>query len=264
MIDDRMKRYGIYLVLGIFCCIAFTSNNAQSKLTDGLVLALSFEEGKGNAAADSSPAGNDAKVDGKADWVDGKHGKGINIDENTWLVAPYIPFNEKNFTVQFWINCKLHKGVVFSQYEKNAKNLSLHFRLGDKGKVDLGFYGNDLATKDGVVTSGAWHNLTFVMDVSKKTRKTYVNGEEKASDKPATLYAAKTGDTIIGGWNRVDKGVKKAYQKYIGKVDEVRVWSRVLSQDEITASIGKASLGTSTPVDSAGKITTIWGMLKSD
>jgi hypothetical protein len=58
--------------------------------------------------------------------------------------------------------------------------------------------------------------------------------------------------------------VKKAYQKYIGKVDEVRVWSRVLSQDEITASIGKASLGTSTPVDSAGKITTIWGMLKSD
>ena len=116
MIDDRMKRYGIYLVLGIFCCIAFTSNNAQSKLTDGLVLALSFEEGKGNAAADSSPAGNDAKVDGKADWVDGKYGKGINIDENTWLVAPYIPFNEKDFTVQFWFNCKLHKGVIFSQY----------------------------------------------------------------------------------------------------------------------------------------------------
>jgi len=53
MIDDGMKRYGIYLVLGIFCCFAFTSSNVQSKLTDGLVLALSFEEGKGNSAADS-------------------------------------------------------------------------------------------------------------------------------------------------------------------------------------------------------------------
>ena len=88
MIDNRMKRYGIYLVLGIFGCIAFTSNNAQSKLTDGLVLALSFEEGKGNAAADSSPASNDAKVDGKADWVDGKHGKGINTVSYTHLTLP--------------------------------------------------------------------------------------------------------------------------------------------------------------------------------
>ena len=123
MINDGMKRYGIYLVLGMFCCFAFTSRNAQSKLMDDLVLALSFEEGKGNAVADSSPAGNDAKVDGKADWVDGKHGKGINIDENTWLVAPYIPFNEKDFTVQFWVNCKLHKGVVFSQHEKKRQKL---------------------------------------------------------------------------------------------------------------------------------------------
>ena len=56
MIDNRMKRYGIYLVLGIFGCIAFTSNNAQSKLTDGLVLALSFEEGEGKCCCGFIPS----------------------------------------------------------------------------------------------------------------------------------------------------------------------------------------------------------------
>ena len=263
MINNRMKCYAFYFFIGIFSCLAFTSNHAQN-LTEGLVLALSFEDGKGNTAVDSSPSAKHAKVDGKVDWVDGKHGKGINIDENTWLVAPHIPFNEKDFTVQFWFNCKLHKGVVFSQYEKNAKNLSLHFRLRDAGSVDLGFYGNDLATKDGVVTSNAWHNLTFVMDVAAKTRTIYVDGEEKASDKPETLYVAKTGDTIIGGWNRVDKGVKKAYQKYIGKVDEVRVWSRVLSKDEIAASMQKGSLMSAASVDSEGRLTTTWGLLKAN
>merc|ERR1711900_122361 len=101
---------GFYFFIGIFSCLAFTSNYAQN-LTEGLVLALSFEDGKGNTAVDSSPSAKHAKVDGKVAWVDGKHGEGIN-------------FNEKDFTVQFWFNCKLHKGVVFSQYEKNAKNLS--------------------------------------------------------------------------------------------------------------------------------------------
>jgi len=72
------------------------------------------------------------------------------------------------------------------------------------------------------------------------------------------------GDTIIGGWNRVDKGVKKAYQKYIGKVDEVRVWSRVLSKDEIAASMQKDSLMSAASVDSEGRLTTTWGLLKAN
>ena len=107
MINNRMKCYAFYFFIGIFSCLAYTSNYAQN-LTEGLVLALSFEDGKGNTAVDSSPSAKHAKVDGKVAWVDGKHGKGINIDENTWLVAPHIPFNEKDFTVQFWFNCKLH------------------------------------------------------------------------------------------------------------------------------------------------------------
>ena len=36
------------------------------------------------------------------------------------------------------------------------------------------------------------------------------------------------GVTIIVGWNRIDKGLGKVCQVYVGPVDEVRVWNRTL------------------------------------
>ena len=41
--------------------------------------------------------------------------------------------------------------VIFSQYEKDSKNLSLYLRLYNTGQVRLDYYGNDLDSKNGLV-----------------------------------------------------------------------------------------------------------------
>ena len=72
-----------------------------------------------------------------------------------------------------------------------------------------------------MVKKGAWYNLTFCADNGKKTRTIYVDGEEPKKDLRLRNIWGKKGDTIIGGWNRVDKGRGKASQVYMGAGDEV-------------------------------------------
>lgn len=234
--------------------------DAQDVLKD-LVLALTFDEGAGNTVKDWSGQGNDAEVDGKADWIEGKVGGGFQFDGDTWVVAPHIPLDGRDFTVQFWVKTGLStdQEVVFSQYESNAENLSLHLRIHSTGKARLGFYGNDLDTPDGLLQKDTWHNLTFWMDESTLERRIYLDGEEFATDVSAGRYLAATGKTIIGGWDRVDKGAGKSYQVYRGAVDEVRLWLRALEQDEILLS-----MATEMAVSPAGKIATRWAAVKGN
>ena len=225
-----------------------------------MVLALSFEEGAGQIIKDRSGNGNDAKIDGNGIWVDGKIAGGFKFDGKTWLIAPHIPLNERNFTIQFWFksNLSANQQVIISQYEKNAKNLSLHCRVYNTGQVRLGFYGNDHDSDPNVVKKDTWHNLTFWVNHSKKERKIYVDGKEITASRLASNYLAKTGKTIVGGWNRVDKNQGKGYQVYMGVVDEVRIWLRTLTDEEIVDS-----MDTPMPVEKIGKITTTWTLIKT-
>ena len=111
--------------------------------------------------------------------------------------------------------------VVFSQHELNSKNLSLYLRFYSTGKVRLGYYSNDQDTMQdwskkerGIISPSApitvkRHELSMWMVKSPK------------KDLRLRNIWGKKGDTIIGGWNRVDKGRGKASQVYMGAGDEV-------------------------------------------
>ena len=74
---------------------------------DSLVVALTFNEGKGDTAEDLSPHGNDGLLVMGAKWGDGKFGKCLRVkepnhvevanDESFWL-------HDKDFTLAITIN----------------------------------------------------------------------------------------------------------------------------------------------------------------
>ena len=111
--------------------------------------------------------------------------------------------------------------VVFSQHELNSKNLSLYLRFYSTGKVRLGYYSNDQDTmKDwskkerGIISPSA--PITV-----KRHELSMWRGKSPKNDLRLRNIWCKKGDTIIGGWNRVDKGRGKASQVYMGAGDEV-------------------------------------------
>ena len=167
----------------VACLLVFTALEAQ-EITDDLVLAFSFEEGAGNTVEDRSLNGNNGTIEGNPNWVDGKLGKALQFDGETFVVAPHIPLNDQDFTVQLWMKSEMATAeeTVFTQHDTNSDNLSLHLRIYNSGVVRMGFYSNDFDTPAAVVSNDTWHNLTFTFDSSEQTRTIYVDGESAGSD----------------------------------------------------------------------------------
>lgn len=210
---------------------------------------------EGDTVEDLSPHGNDGEIVGTVEWVDGKYGKALGFEEGGEVKAPYIPLNERSFTMCMWVNAALagaSEQCVLSQMDNNATNTSLHYRIYTNGTVRMGFYSNDLDAP-GKALQDEWIHIGFWFDESKGSRRIYINGEQVAEDAGKSAYLGTKGDTMIGSWGT-------SGQKFNGLIDEVQIWDRALSENEIQESMEDL---TAFAVDTSGKLTTTWGNLKT-
>ena len=244
------------LILAGLVLMPFSATALDLK-DEELLLYLPFNEGKGDAMEDFSPHGNDGELTGDADWVDGKFDKALEFGAAGEVKSPYIELNEKSFTVTMWVKPALSGGdqqCVFSQMQANAQNTSLHYRIYTNGTVRMGFYGNDLDAP-AAVDADEWAHITFWLDVDGKSRQIYINGESVVEDagKAGIEYLGNAGDTIVGSWGT-------SGQRFNGIIDEVMVWDRALSENDIERSMEDLS---TFPVDPADKLATTWGSVKA-
>jgi len=248
-----MKRiFFSVLVLSLFVipCIA----SALDINDDTLLLYLPFNDD----TEDYSKNGNHAEIVGNADFDEGVIGQALMFSEAGEVKAPYIPLNEKSFTVCMWVKPELAGGdqqCVFSQKDTNATNTSLHFRTYLDGRVRIGFYSNDLDAGAGTVKAGQWTHICFWLDVDDNSRRIYADGVQVAEDagKSGIVYKGVKGETYVGSWS-------SSGQKFNGAIDEVQVWDRALDEDEILISMEDIS---SVAVNTSGKLASTWGKLKS-
>lgn len=211
---------------------------------------------EGDIMKDLSPHENDGEIVGDVGWVDGKYGMALKFEAAGEVKAPHIPFDDRSFTMCMWVNAALEgadQQCVFSQKQSNGTNTSLHYRIyATTGNVRMGFYSNDLDAPV-AVEADEWTHITFWFDVDDGSRRIYINGEKVAEDTGKSAYKGAAGNTMIGSWGT-------SGQKFNGLIDEVQVWDRALSENEIQESMEDL---TSFAVDASGKLTTTWGNLKT-
>ena len=170
-----MKRTFCILVIGLLVMPCFA--HALGIGAD-LLLYFPCDEGSGNTVGDFSLLGNNpGEIVGTVDWVDGKYGGALDFTEAGEVKAPYIPLNDKSFTVCMWIKPRLTGGgeqCVFSQMQVNGTNTSMHYRIYGEGNARMGFYSNDLDAP-GVLTADEWAHICFWMDADSDptSRKIY-------------------------------------------------------------------------------------------
>ena len=86
----------------MFCLVAQASLDDKS-----LVLYLSFDEGKGDIAKDSSKHGHDGTLINNPKWVGGKFGKALEFDGNkeTHVKVPITDALQlrEEFSAAFWV-----------------------------------------------------------------------------------------------------------------------------------------------------------------
>ena len=204
----------------------------------GLIAWWKFDEGGGTTVKDSAGK-NDGKITG-AKWVDGKIGKALDFDgQGAYVEIPNAPALNltKAITMEAWVK---HRGNTIYTWEtilaKGDSAYRLHFDETDQafgmGLTDEnGFWNLSSTVKP---DPDKWYFVVATFD--GKEAALYVNGKKtvSATDVPTTIAIDDYG-VCIGDNN-------EATGRYFnGIIDEVKLYDRALSADEVAKQYAAAS-----------------------
>jgi hypothetical protein len=197
----------------------------------GLVLALSFNEGTGTLANDTSGASNNGTLNG-ATWTTGKYGGGVSFaGAGTFVtVADSASLDlSTGMTISAWVNPSTlpawptvvlkerPSGLAYALYASAGATKAPSSYL-DSAK------GEYFATGTGALPLNAWTHLAATYDGAQV--RLYVNGALVATKAASGNILATTGALRIGG-----NAVWGEY--FAGVIDEIRIYNRALTQTAI-------------------------------
>jgi len=256
-------RFTIFLVILLLLCAS--SLYALDK--NGLVLYLPFDEGSGEVARDASGSGNDAKFEGEAEWVEGKLGMAIHLPLGKNYVE--VPHDDsltikQDLTMEIWTkidNLPQSCSLITKCTGDTIGNYMLHVApAGDAAKMDpLVFIGNSYGAWPTPVSVtiplGEWHHVAATYDGEEYN--IYIDGELQGN------YARVQGGELdeseaFVAIGRDNRGAYIDNRPMDCTVDEVRIWNRVLSEDEIK----EAMTGVLLSVDPRDLLSATWGKIK--
>ncbi|MEV7750028.1 LamG-like jellyroll fold domain-containing protein [Streptomyces griseofuscus] len=199
----------------------------------------SMDEGTGSTAAD--PLGNKpATLHGGAAWTDrARLGKAIQGDGTAAYLstASSALDTSKSFTVSAWVrlNSLAANSTVITQEGTTTSGFQLYYST-TYGWV-FNRYGSDVASptiaralSSATPVTGVWTHLLGVYDAQSQEIRLFVNGVNDPSlDASFTTPWKATGPLDIG--RRLYNGGFAEYTN--GSVDEVTLWNRILSPEEV-------------------------------
>ncbi len=250
-------------LFGVACFLVVLSVSVtpfvSANLTDGLILHHTYDEGQGTLAADATGNGHDGEIS-NPDWVDGKFGKALQFggegSDAYVTVESTDALNVNECTFMAWINANHWDGtrqIVGKSVHGGCGGRTQYGLFSEGGTFKLRFETEggraDIATD--LPPTNEWINIAFTNDGSKAT--IYLDGESIADgDVPGVLSANDD------PW-RIGQDCERLNYVFAGTIDEVRLWNRALSTDEIVNAQGLL-----TPVDPLAKLTTTWGNIKTN
>ena len=257
-----MKQLFIVLVLALMC-----STFAAADLLEGLVLYMPLDEGAGNKTEDFSENGFEGEFQGGAKWVDGKFGKAVEFSASSDFVevGDHEVFHiEDEITQAAWINLdrlpSAHAIVFGTRMGGGGRHIGFGYGMNPGNGIKVwtnGAGGGFLDINDNKtpLDTGKWYYLSYTHTSDNKGKvKIYVDGKvthEQDSNNPVAPAGA-TSRVQIGTWSG---------EAWPGIVDEVRLWNRALSDDEMEQSmeVGAEEFLAVNPED---KLATSWAHIK--
>jgi hypothetical protein len=197
-----------------------------------LVVAYSFTEGRGTTVADASNQANDGAIFGATWTSQGRFGSALAFDgPNAYVAVPAQPSLNITgaLTLQAWIYPFVLEGAQTIVYKTST---------GDLNSYDLALIGSavgfGISTPDGWsghITNGVnlvpntWYHVAAVYNDATSNVHIYVDGVAVLSEPAVQALPANNGPLYIG--------TGYAGDQFRGRIDEVRLYNRALTAEEI-------------------------------
>jgi galactose oxidase-like protein/concanavalin A-like lectin/glucanase superfamily protein/Kelch motif protein len=232
---DRGRRRFVPLCLVLLGLVAFLFGGPASAQTEpGLVAAWGFDEGSGGIAGDSSGNRNAGTVVGAAWTTQGRFGSALVFNgTSSRVTGPSVSLGPA-FTLMAWV-----LNPTRTAYETMITvGGSRDFYLGTG--VPTFWTGSDNLAFGNAIADGVWHHVAVVSDGA--TVRAYVDGDPAGTPSTVALGAA-SGSLQVGAWILGTDST----DYFAGTIDEVRVYSRALTQGEIQTVMTVPVAGSSGP-----------------
>ncbi|MHC4214087.1 MAG: LamG domain-containing protein [Planctomycetota bacterium] len=213
--------------------VGYSVNVAVAKMDPSLVGWWQFDEGKGEAIADSSGHGNNGTVFGITSWVDGFVGsKALKITGGGVTIADKAELRPPQLTVAMWFNFSGKQVPAARLFQKGKDNHETINFQGGEGGVHFSLAvakgeNRGVGTKQRFEI-GKWYHITGVYDGSEV--RVYVDGKISSKETVGSFvpYDAGQGHPLVIG-NRYEDMARP----FNGIVDDVRVYTRPLSDAQV-------------------------------
>jgi len=252
----RLKLSGLdFFILLVW--IGLLPSLGYSASVADLVFYFPMDEGSGDKITDKSPNKLVAKLENKPAWVQGKVKGALEFTDGKQQGAAAPPskvldMGTDDVSLEAWFKTdkKVDQGFIFIKWDVPGYYIKVR-----DGLLYTRFYdgaaGNEIPSKT-VVADNKWHHVVAIRK-NKTEVQIYLDGKLDLEDKAG----AGAGKTDNGA--DLEIGRYRAERYWNGIIDEIRLWRKALTEEEIQ----QAMEGILLSVELDGKLPIVWGRIKS-
>jgi hypothetical protein len=239
-------------LLSMILALMAIAAQAQEFVTDGLVVMYTLDKADidGDTVKDVSGNNHDATIIGTLKSAEGVIGEALLFERavNNYVEVPKLGSWEQA-SIECWARTANlghdYQGIV-STWQWTAGKV--HFKF-EGGQIQV--HKNDGVKISFNAVADTWYHIVYTADTGANEIKLYVNGE---------LVAEGIAGTTPQNMDERRIGSEHDGRFLDGMVDEVRIYNRVLSEEEVLQNFNVKS--NKMAVAPAGKLAATWGHIK--
>lgn len=251
----------LVILLLVSLIVFFTSfGNAKDK---DLIFYMSFDKMDGDKISDDSGNGSLGTLNGDAKIVkDGKYGSAVSLSGAGHVDCGNNPILNQEFTrltIEAWAKPKTlvpESAIAVKWAWTVAGDHFGLFMFGGKGLVAVadGVTSEQGFTGKKVVNENEWVHMAATWDAKDFSHQIFINGELDATgNQTGKGINIKSSETL-----KIGAQMTGTARYFTGLIDDVAVYSKILTDDEI-----KRDMQGMAPVESVGKLSTTWARMKT-
>ena len=251
-------RFVFFLIFALSFAVSSIAVNAFAQfVTDDLASYWSFDDStiSGETVKDIE-GGNDGTINGDPEVVAGKLNEALKFNgEDDYVEIPASAINDlAEGTIEAWVKLDPEGGGAITGKEHGGVVTSTVFSIGSfadmggmlaQGETGILYFhsknpgGPQNAVSSSAIEAGKWHHVVVTFDTNNANF--YIDGSlDSTADGDYSVPDDPNPDnTTIGAWLETD-----AASYFSGAIDEVRVYSRALSEDEVKQNLRPLCIST--------------------
>lgn len=258
-----------FLRLGllVFVAVSFMITPSYAAIdSENIVGMWLFNEGSGDTAEDSSGNGNDGNILGGFQWVDGKFGKGIELNgTDGWVEVPHsntVGF-AKGTSFTIIVNFKgttVGGSLVGKNYEDTTQAKPWYLLWNGGGNNIVSIYlrtnGDQNSRVDSTQDIGDdnWHFVAGRADASGKKVSIWIDGEMQGEAPMSVDDGYGTSEGVLHFGRHFDRYAN-------GIIDDIALFNVALDEKDMN-EIMDNGLEEASAVEASNKLATTWGKIK--